>query len=110
MHMVKSCIINCNLFLFQDFYDLDIIDEEVLIEWGGHPSKKYVPKDLSKLIHEKAAPVIKWLQEADEESSEEEEDEVPLLVVLLIYESIINLNVYSYTVLMRVKWLKWVGK
>lgn len=61
--------------IVKDFYDLDIIDEEVLIEWGGHPSKKYVPKDLSRQIHDKAAPVIKWLQEADEESSEEEEDE-----------------------------------
>lgn len=64
--------------IVKDFYDLDIIDEEVLIEWGGHPSKKYVSKDLSKLIHSKAAPVIKWLQEADEESSEEEEDEIEI--------------------------------
>jgi len=61
--------------IVKDFYDLDIIDEEVLIEWGGHPSKKYVPKELSKQIHEKASPVIKWLQEADEESSEEEEED-----------------------------------
>jgi len=65
--------------IVKDFYDLDIIDEEVLIEWGGHPSKKYVPKELSKLIHKKADPVIKWLQEADEESSEEEdEDEIEI--------------------------------
>ena len=72
-------MINSKYIFLQDFYDLDIIDEEVLIEWGGHPSKKYVPKDLSRTIHEKAAPVIKWLQEADEESSEEEEDEVRIL-------------------------------
>lgn len=31
-------------------------------------------KDLSKLIHTKAAPVINWLKEAEEESSEEEEE------------------------------------
>ena len=61
--------------IFQDFYDLDIIDEEVLIQWGDHPSKKYVSKDLSKLIHSRATPVINWLKEAEEESSDEEEEE-----------------------------------
>jgi translation initiation factor 5 len=30
---------------------------------------------LSKELHEKAAPFIKWLKEADEESGEEEDDE-----------------------------------
>ena len=58
-------------------YDLDLIEEENLIEWGKKgPSKKYVPKDVSKEIHEKAKPFINWLQEADEESSEEEEEDV----------------------------------
>lgn len=37
-------------------------------------SKKYVSKETSSQIHEKAAPFIKWLQEAEEESSEEEEE------------------------------------
>lgn len=52
------------------------MDEEVLIEWGEKKSKKNVSKELSKQIHAKAAPVIKWLKEAEEESSEEEEEEV----------------------------------
>lgn len=54
---------------------MDIVDEEVLLEWGQKPSKKYVSKELSKEIHEKAAPFIKWLREAEEESSEEDEDD-----------------------------------
>ena len=54
---------------------MDLIDEEILLQWGERPSKKYVPKELSKLIHSKATPVINWLKEAEEESSEEEEEE-----------------------------------
>lgn len=37
-------------------------------------SKKYVPKEVSQEIHDKAAPFVKWLKEADEESSESEEE------------------------------------
>lgn len=60
--------------VIKDLYDLDIIDEELLIQWGEHPSKKYVSKELSKQIRARAAPVINWLKEAEEESSEEEEE------------------------------------
>lgn len=38
-------------------------------------SKKYVAKDVSQEIHNKAAPFIKWLKEADTESEEESEEE-----------------------------------
>ena len=33
-------------------------------------SKKNVSKELAQKIHDKAAPFIKWLQEAEEETSE----------------------------------------
>jgi len=35
---------------------------------------------VSKEIHAKAAPIIKWLMEAEEESSEEEEEEIEVSV------------------------------
>lgn len=38
-------------------------------------------KDVSKEIHDKAAPFIRWLKEAEEESSEEEEEEEGLEVL-----------------------------
>ena len=58
------------------FYDTDILDEKVLLEWSQKVSKKYVAKDVSTEIHEKAKPFIQWLKEAEEEdSSDEEEDE-----------------------------------
>ncbi|KAG8188549.1 hypothetical protein JTE90_007157 [Oedothorax gibbosus] len=58
------------------FYDADILEEEILIEWSQKVSKKYVTKEVAQDIHEKAKPFIKWLQEAEEEeSSDDDEDE-----------------------------------
>lgn len=61
--------------ILKAFYDADILEEEVILEWANKVSKKYVSKELAQEIHEKAAPFIKWLQEAEEEESESEEEE-----------------------------------
>jgi len=66
-------------------YDTDIIDEEVILDWSKKVSKKYVPKEVAMEIHEKVAPFIKWLKEAEEEESsdgddgEEDEEEVEVV-------------------------------
>lgn len=60
------------------FYDTDILEEKTILEWSEKISKKYVTKEMSEKIHEKAKPFIQWLREADEESSEEEEDDSDL--------------------------------
>lgn len=57
------------------FYDLDILDEKTILEWASKVSKKYVSKEVSAEIHEKATPFVKWLKEAEEEESSEEEDD-----------------------------------
>lgn len=57
------------------FYDTDLLDEKVILDWSSKVSKKYVSKEVAAQIHEKATPFIKWLKEAEEESEEEEEDE-----------------------------------
>ncbi|XP_058803818.1 eukaryotic translation initiation factor 5 [Phymastichus coffea] len=57
------------------FYDNDILEEKALFEWASKVSKKYVSKDLSQEIHDKAAPFLTWLKEAEEEESESEEDD-----------------------------------
>ena len=48
--------------IMKQFYDEDILDEEAIIEWSNKESKKYVTKDMSRKIHEKVAPFIKWLK------------------------------------------------
>jgi len=56
------------------FYERDVLEEEVILEWGKKASKKYVPKELSQEIQQKAEPFIVWLKTAEEESEEEESD------------------------------------
>lgn len=64
-----------NYCLFQLFYDLDILDEKTILEWASKTSKKYVSKEISAEIHEKAQPFVKWLKEAEEEESSDEDDD-----------------------------------
>ena len=61
--------------ILKKFYDEDILDEEVILEWAKKVSKKYVSKELSEQIHKKAEPFVKWLKEAEEESDESDEGE-----------------------------------
>jgi len=61
--------------ILKALYDEDILDEEVIFEWGKKPSKKYVSKEFSTEIHKKAEAFLKWLKEAEEESEDDEEDE-----------------------------------
>ncbi|CAH2006351.1 unnamed protein product [Acanthoscelides obtectus] len=60
--------------LLKVFYDMDILGEPCLVEWADKVSKKYVSKEISQEIHDKAAPFIKWLKEADTEESESEDE------------------------------------
>lgn len=60
--------------IFKLFYDYDILEEKALLEWALKVSKKYVSKEFSEKIHEKAKPFINWLQEAEEEESTDDDD------------------------------------
>lgn len=66
--------------LLKLFYDADILEENVLLEWGGKVSKKFVSREVSQEIHKAAEPFIKWLREAEEEedSGEDSEDDVKI--------------------------------
>jgi len=57
------------------FYDTDLLDEKIILDWASKVSKKYVSKEVATQIHDKAAPFIKWLKEAEEESEDSEEDD-----------------------------------
>lgn len=60
--------------ILKAMYDLDFLEEEVILAWAKKPSKKYVSKETNELIHEKASPFVKWLAEAEEEESSEDEE------------------------------------
>jgi len=61
--------------ILKAMYDHDIVEEEVLLDWGKKVSKKYVSKEVAADIHAKAQPFLKWLQEAEEEETTEEEED-----------------------------------
>jgi len=64
--------------IFKEFFEEDILDEEVILEWAKKVSKKYVSKEMATKIHDKAGPFITWLKEAEEESEESSEDDLEL--------------------------------
>nr|CAG4647884.1 EOG090X05QT [Moina brachiata]SVE92994.1 EOG090X05QT [Moina brachiata] len=64
--------------ILKAIYDLDLVDEEVILEWGSKPSRKYVSKELNADILAKASPFLKWLKEAEEESDESEDSDVEI--------------------------------
>lgn len=41
------------------FYQIDLLDEEVVTQWGTHVSKKYVDKDTSKKVRKASEPFLK---------------------------------------------------
>ncbi|KAL5495754.1 TIF5 [Sanghuangporus weigelae] len=56
-------------------YQYDVLEEEVIKQWGTHVSKKYVDKDISKKVRKASEPFLKWLDEAEADDEEEESDE-----------------------------------
>lgn len=62
--------------ILKEMFETDILDEEVILEWSKKVSKKYVGKEIAQKIHDKAAPFITWLKEAEEESDESSDDDI----------------------------------
>lgn len=61
--------------IFKVFYDLDILDEKVILDWAQKVSKRHVSKKIATEIHEKVAPFVQWLKDAEEEESSSDDDE-----------------------------------
>lgn len=59
--------------ILMEFYQMDILDEEIVKQWGTHVSRKYVDKETSKKVRKASEPFLKWLDEADDDEDEEEE-------------------------------------
>ena len=46
---------------------------------SSQASTKHVNESIAKKIHEKAAPIVEWLRNAEEESEEDEDDDVEVV-------------------------------
>lgn len=65
---LESYIVNNNLYkLFKDilylFYDKEIIDEDVFIDWWDVPVTKFVTNENFELLRKEAGSFIEWLKE-----------------------------------------------
>ncbi|KAG4304082.1 hypothetical protein PORY_002446 [Pneumocystis oryctolagi] len=58
--------------ILMQYYQNDLLSEEVIIKWANKTSKRYVDKDMDKKIKKAAEPFLKWLEEADDNDSESE--------------------------------------
>lgn len=61
--------------ILKELFDLDLVDENVFYDWHAKGNKKFVGKELTENIRNRAAAFIKWLREAEEEESSEESDD-----------------------------------
>lgn len=61
--------------ILMQLYEYDLLDEEIVTNWGTHVSKKYVDKDTSKRVRRAAEPFLKWLAEAESDESDAEDDD-----------------------------------
>lgn len=57
--------------ILMTFYQIDVLDEEIITHWGTHVSKKYVDRDTSKKLRKASEPFLKWLAEADDDDDDE---------------------------------------
>jgi len=53
--------------VLMEFYQRDVLDEEVVKQWGTHVSGKYVDKEMSRKVRKASEPFLQWLDEADDE-------------------------------------------
>ncbi|GAB7348830.1 hypothetical protein MBLNU459_g7540t1 [Dothideomycetes sp. NU459] len=57
------------------YYQNDLIEEEILKAWGAKASKKYVDLATSKKVRKSAEKFIEWLETAESDEDEESSDE-----------------------------------
>ncbi|KAL2124337.1 hypothetical protein VTJ04DRAFT_702 [Mycothermus thermophilus] len=65
-------VLNKVVKILKEYYDHELVSEEVITKWGTKASKKYVDLSTSKKVRKAAEPFIRWLQEAEEESDDDE--------------------------------------
>ncbi|KAH9014639.1 eukaryotic translation initiation factor 5 [Lactarius hengduanensis] len=53
--------------ILMEFYQADVLEEDVVMSWGTHVSKKFVDKETSKKVRKASEPFLKWLAEAEDD-------------------------------------------
>jgi len=57
------------------YYDADILDEEVIMQWASQTASKFINSDQFQKLQTAAEPFVTWLMEADVDSDGDESDD-----------------------------------
>lgn len=60
--------------VLMQFYNADIVSEDILTKWGTKASKKYIDLQTSKKVRKSSEPFLTWLAEAESEDEDEESE------------------------------------
>ena len=72
-HLHPKLITACPA-LLQLAYQHDLFDDDEIIAWNGHISKRYVSKEEAEKVRKAAEPFVNWIQNADSDEEDEEEE------------------------------------
>lgn len=61
--------------LLQLAYQNDLFEDDDILAWNGHISKRYVNKETAQKVRKVAEPFVKWIESADSDDSEEDDSE-----------------------------------
>ena len=61
--------------LLQLAYQNDLFEDEEIIAWYGHISKRYVSKGEAQMVRRAAEPFVNWIQSAESDDDEDEDEE-----------------------------------
>jgi len=60
--------------ILNGFYEADILEEEILLKWHKHPTKK-IDTDLARALRERTNTFIEWLQTAEDDEDDDGDDD-----------------------------------
>lgn len=61
--------------LLQLAYQNDLFEDEEIIAWNGHISKRYVSQEEAEKVRKAAEPFVNWIRNAESDDDDEEEEE-----------------------------------
>lgn len=73
-HLHPKLITACPA-LLQLAYQNDLFDDEEIVAWNGHISKRYVSREEAENVRKASEPFVNWIKNAESDEDDDEEEE-----------------------------------